>query len=168
MHCYLCFASAPPRVAPHAAGWETYLLSAVCPDCLDRAMGTPEARPLTAFGGAPFGALPVVYHQFVPRDMVLLYGGRYAGQSAVVYRDAYAHWEHRWRMAMRSRLAEIDAGFDAIQVATHRHLDALARETEAKIDANTVHYHCERDEDGRLRWSERRHGSIVWYSYPVM
>jgi hypothetical protein len=133
----------------------------------DEAMGTPEVRPVTTFGAVSFGALPVVYNQFVPRDSVLLYGGKKAGQSAVIYRDAYAHWEHRWRVGMRSRLAEIDAGFDAIQAATHRHLDALARETEARIDANTVHYRLDRDEQGRCYWYERRHGSVIWQGYRV-
>jgi hypothetical protein len=220
MHCYLCFASAPPRVAPHAAGWEHHLLAAVCPDCQDRAlaehgvgwharvtrgcyaggrldpdlflwmlnrqpgpvreitladlrvaydeaMGTPDPRPVTAFGAVPFGALPVVYHQSVPEDMVFLYGGKKAGQSAVVYRDAYAHQEHRYRLAMRSRLTEIDAGFDKIQVALHRHLDALAEKVEARIAANTVHYRLDHDEQGHCYWYERRHGSVAWHGYRV-
>jgi hypothetical protein len=43
-------------------------------------------------------------------------------------------------MAMRSRLAEIDVGFDKIQVALHRHLDALAEKVEARIAATDRRY----------------------------
>jgi hypothetical protein len=131
--------------------------------------GAPVARPLAEFGSLPpFAAFgQVVYNRFVPRGMMLLYGGRKAGQSAIIYHDLYAHREHRWRIAMRPRLAAIDAALDAVQAEMHKKLDMLMVKVDGEIDDVIFYYRLDFDDQGR-RWLYTRRGrSITWHGHPM-
>jgi hypothetical protein len=112
--------------------------------------GAPVAQPITEFGSLPpFAAFgQVVYSRHVPEGTVLLYGGRKAGRSTIVYKDAYAHWEHRFRLAMEKPLEEIDARFDRIAHDMHHRLDRLAREIERDIEATDPRYILRADQLG--------------------